>query len=92
MSIFSDKLTHVQVVINCPHSVTQFGTGKDTLVHISGMPSNDNFMSYDSLTTLLTTFRIFSTFETQVLECECCIQLDETYLVSSKSSVQWGSA
>ena len=36
MSIYLDKLTHVQVVIKYPHSVAQFCTGKDTLAHILG--------------------------------------------------------
>ena len=51
MSIYSDKLTHVQVVINCLYSIAQFCAGKDTLAHISGTPSHDDVMSYDSLTT-----------------------------------------
>ena len=50
MSIYSDKLTHVQVVINCPYSVAQFCTGKDMLAHILGALSNDDVMSYDLLT------------------------------------------
>ena len=52
MSIHSDKLTHVQVVINSLYSFSQFCTGKDTLAHISGALSNDNVMSYDLLTTV----------------------------------------
>ena len=44
MSIYSNKLAHVQVVINCLYSVAQFCTGKYTL-------ANDDVMSYDSLTT-----------------------------------------
>ena len=32
MSIYSDKLTHVQVIINCLYSIAQFCTGWDTLV------------------------------------------------------------
>ena len=51
MSIYLDKLAHVQVVINCPYSVPQFCTGKDMLAHISGTPSIDDVMSYNSLTT-----------------------------------------
>ena len=34
MSIYSDKLAHVQVVINCLSSAAQSCTGKDTLAHI----------------------------------------------------------
>ena len=51
MSIYSDKLTHVQVVINCLYSIEQFFTGKDMLIHISGVPSIDDIMSYNLLTT-----------------------------------------
>ena len=35
-----------------PYSVVQFCTCKDTLAHISGALSIDDFMSYDSLTTI----------------------------------------
>ena len=52
MSIYSDKLAHVQVVINCLSSAAQSCTGKDTLAHIMGMLSNDDVMSYSSLTTI----------------------------------------
>ena len=38
MSIYSDKLAHVQIVINCLYSITQFCTGKDTLANILGSP------------------------------------------------------
>ena len=41
MSIYSDKLTHLQVVINCLYPVAQFCTGKDMLAHISGALSID---------------------------------------------------
>ena len=33
MSIYSDKLAHVQVVINCRYSVAQICNRKDTLAH-----------------------------------------------------------
>ena len=52
MSIYLDKLTHEQVVINCLSFFAQFCTGKDTLALILGMPSNEDIMSYDSLTTI----------------------------------------
>ena len=52
MSIYLDKLTHVQVVINCLSSVAQFCNSKDTLALLLGMPANDDIMSYDSLTTI----------------------------------------
>ena len=51
MSIYSDKLTHVKVVINCPYSVAQFCTSKDRLAHILGAPFIDDVMSYNLLTT-----------------------------------------
>ena len=51
MSIYLDKLTHVQVVISCIYSVAQFCTGKNMLVHIQGARSTDDVMSYDLLTT-----------------------------------------
>ena len=41
MSICSDKLTHIQVVINCRYSVTQMCTGEDMLTHYSGSPFID---------------------------------------------------
>ena len=47
MSIYSDKLTHVQVVINCLYSVAQFCTGRVTLAHISGSPPIVDLMSYN---------------------------------------------
>ena len=53
--------------INCLYSVAQFCTSKDTLAHISGTPSNDDVMSYDSLKTsnlevslTLSSFKIIS--------------------------------
>ena len=52
MSIYSDNLAHVQVVINCQYSVAQLCTREDTLGHILGAPYIDDVMSYDSLTTL----------------------------------------
>ena len=36
MSIYSVKLAHVQVVINCPYSVAQMCTHEHTLAHILG--------------------------------------------------------
>ena len=51
MSIFSDKLAHVQVVINCRYSIAQMCTREDTLTHILGTPCLDDVMSYNSRTT-----------------------------------------
>ena len=50
MSIYSDKLAHVQVIINCQYSVAQMITSEDVLAYILGMPSIDNAMSYNLLT------------------------------------------
>ena len=50
-SIYSDKLAHVQVVINCQYSVAQLCTREDTLAHILGALYFDVVMSYNSLTT-----------------------------------------
>ena len=36
MSIYSNKLAHVQVVINFQYSVAQLRTHEDTLTHILG--------------------------------------------------------
>ena len=52
MSIYLDKLAHVQVVINCRHSVAQMCTREDTLAHILGAPYIDDVMSHNELTTL----------------------------------------
>ena len=51
MSIYLDKLAHVQVVINCWFSVAQLCTREDMLAHILGTLYIDDVMSYDSLTT-----------------------------------------
>ena len=52
MSIYSDKLSHVQVVINCRNTDAQMCTCEDVLAYISGVPSIDDVMSYNSLTTI----------------------------------------
>ena len=49
--IISDKLAHVQVVINCPFSVAQMCTREDMLAHNLGAPYFDDVMSCNSLTT-----------------------------------------
>ena len=56
MSIYSDKLAHVQVFINCPYYVAQMCTheeSEDKLTHILGASYIDDVMSYNSLTTLM---------------------------------------
>ena len=53
MSVYSDKLAHVQVVINCRCSIAQMCTCEDTLAHILGVLYDDEVKSYNSLTTLI---------------------------------------
>ena len=49
--LYSDKLAHIQVVINCRYSVAQKCTSEDTLTHNLGSLYFDDVMSYNSLTT-----------------------------------------
>ena len=51
MSIYSDKLAHVQVVINYQDSIAQMCTREDTLAHNLGVLYLDDLMSYNSPTT-----------------------------------------
>ena len=52
MSIYSEKLAHVQVVvINCRYSIAQMCTRKDTLAQYLGVPYLDDVMSHNELTT-----------------------------------------
>ena len=51
MSIYSENLAHVQVVINCRYSISQMCNREDTLAHNLGSPYLDDIMSYNSLTT-----------------------------------------
>ena len=51
MSIYSDKLAHVQVVINCPYSVAHLCTSEATLAYNLGALHFDDVMSYNLLTT-----------------------------------------
>ena len=46
MNIYSDKLAHVQVVINCWYVIAQKCTREDTLAH-----NLDDVKSYNLLTT-----------------------------------------
>ena len=46
------QLAHVQVVINCQNIDAQMCTRKDGLAYISGAPSIDDVMSYNSITTI----------------------------------------
>ena len=54
MSIYSDKLGHLQVIINCRYSVAHLCTSEATIAHNLGAAHFDDVMSYNSLTTLIT--------------------------------------
>ena len=47
MSIYTDKLAHVQVVFKCQYSVAQLCTREDWFAYISGAPSIDDIMTYN---------------------------------------------
>ena len=49
MSIYSDKLAHIQVIINCRFSVAQMCTHEDILAHKLGTLSYDEVMSHNKL-------------------------------------------
>ena len=51
MSIYSDKLAHVQVFINCRNRDAPMCTSEDALAFILGALFIDEVMSYNSLTT-----------------------------------------
>ena len=51
MSIYSDKLAHIQAIMSWQYSVAQMCTYEDMLAHILGMPYIDEYMRYNSLTT-----------------------------------------
>ena len=53
MSIYPDKLAHIQVVINCQYSNAQICTREDRLAHYLGAPYLDDVMSQNELTTLI---------------------------------------
>ena len=52
MSIYSDKLAHVQVVFDSQYSIAQMCICEDTLAHYLGTPYLDDVMSQNELTTL----------------------------------------
>ena len=58
MSIYWDKLAHVQVIINFPYSIAQMCTREDALAFILGAPSIDGVMSYNLLTTSIAASRV----------------------------------
>ena len=47
MSIYSNNLAHIQVVINCQYSIAQMCTRGDMLAHYSGVLSLDEVMSHN---------------------------------------------
>ena len=52
MNIYSDKLAHVQVVINCPYYIAHLCTSDATLAYNLGTLRINDVMSYNSLTTI----------------------------------------
>ena len=44
---YSDKLAHVQVIINCRDSIAQMCTREDKLAHNLGVPYIGDVMSYN---------------------------------------------
>ena len=68
MSISSDKLAHVQVIINCLYSIAQMCTREDALAHNLGAPYFDDVMSYNSLTKKCWVYNELCKFLQEVLE------------------------
>ena len=52
MSIYSNKLAHVQFVFNCWYSVAHLCTSEAALTHNLGALNFNDVMSYNSLTKL----------------------------------------
>ena len=50
MSIYSDKVAHIQVVINCQYFIVQMCTREDTLAQYLGAPYLADVMSHNELT------------------------------------------
>ena len=48
MNIYSDKLAHIQVVVNFRYSGAQMCTREDTLAHYLGAPFIDDVMRHNS--------------------------------------------
>ena len=57
MSIYSDKLAHVQVVINCRNSIAQMCSREDTHARSFMRAVLDDFMSQNELTTFIIKFQ-----------------------------------
>ena len=51
MSIYLDKLAHIQVVLNCRYSVEQMCTREDMHAHYLGAPFIDDVMRHNKLIT-----------------------------------------
>ena len=51
--IYSDKLAHVQVIINCRYSFAQISTQEDILAHLFTPAILDDVMSQNELTTIV---------------------------------------
>ena len=71
MSIYSDKLAHVQVVINCWYSIAQMCTHEDTLTHYLGPPYLYDVMSPNELTTVYFDVKSTERVYTQILNKSC---------------------
>ena len=53
MSLYLDKLAHVQIVINCQYSIAQLCNHEDMLAHNLGAPYFNDVISYSLLTTIV---------------------------------------
>ena len=73
ISIYSDKLAHIQVVINYRYSVAQLYTREDGLAYILGAPFIDDFVSYDLLTTIVIACNESYTLELSLLALKAVI-------------------
>ena len=69
MSIYSDKLAYIQVIINYQYSVAQMCTHEDTLAHILGTPYIDDVMKHNELTTNVFANKIFWSLKIPHLNC-----------------------
>ena len=59
MSIYSDKLAHIQVITNCQYSTAQMCIWEDILRHLFMHAVLDDVMSQSELTTLFNQEIIF---------------------------------
>ena len=77
MNIYSDKLAHIQVVINFRYSGAQMCTREDTLAHYLGAPFIDDVMRHNRLITLL---------QQKVVELRSCSLIASIKIVVSLGS------